>query len=43
MSKYASSRIKAYNVKATPDVVLMVLPHRLQTLQARGFRKGRSA
>jgi thiol-disulfide isomerase/thioredoxin len=39
MFKCASSGIQDYNVKATPDVVLMVFPHRLQTLQACGFRK----
>jgi thiol-disulfide isomerase/thioredoxin len=39
MFKCASSGVQAYNVKATLDVVLMVFPHRLQTLQACGFRK----
>jgi thiol-disulfide isomerase/thioredoxin len=38
MFKCVSSGIQAYNVNATPDVVLMVFPHRLQTLQACAFR-----
>jgi thiol-disulfide isomerase/thioredoxin len=33
------SGIQAYNVNATPDVVLMVFPHRLQTLPTCGFRE----
>jgi thiol-disulfide isomerase/thioredoxin len=39
MFKCASSGIQAYNVNATPDVGLMVFPHRLQTRQACGFLK----